>query len=342
MGRINLELTPGALVRWLAIGLGAWLGLAGALGPSPAAVGEPEIRIWVLTIEPRADWEEQQLVVAEIANDLLPPIIEKVLSGRFERYVWAERLEARLPEQPDERAKFLSELKDYGIALLLEPEIAFGERGLVVRTTVYDFRLVSRIDPNMRGVAAAAFMSPGADFGEIEQKLFGLAEDLAELIVTGRTAPPSVEKRVLLSAEVLVGCVQPANREDPELVTMSRRLTLELPYFLSQTSSPEGVQYSYAGLGARDFFAQCISQRGLFTSEQTSDVPGRQYDFELSGDLYHSEFDYLELVVYVDSRMRNFAVPLPVMRIPLPLDEKVIKETAERLSRELQEAAAAE
>ena len=163
----SLELSPADLRRFLTLAMGVWLWLAGPYGAPPAVAGLPEFQIAVLTMQlqfesdgMRDDQDELNSIVIELTNDLLPSIIEKTFSSRFQQYVWAERFDVSLPEEPSRRADLLNDFKARGVALLLWPQVNFSKRGISIRTVVYDFRSVSRIDANTRGMTVAVFMSP--------------------------------------------------------------------------------------------------------------------------------------------------------------------------------------
>ena len=208
------------------------------------------------------------------------------------------------------------------------------EQGYLIRVVTVDLRPgPGAID--WRGSRSLAVLDPGGSFTQIEAEMESIARRIA-LRYTGRTTSTSLQDR--RRTPVLVWCVQSANRGDRELEHVSRRLTLELPYFLIQSQKSGGAQYDFTGISARDYTAECRGRvSGGSSSNIRSYLSEERYAYVVSGtadmDRDVNGNATVSIKYLIDWREQGYAIPRTISNLPVELDDQALRGAAQRFLR---------
>jgi hypothetical protein len=184
-----------------------------------------------------------------------------------------------------------------------------------------------------RGTPSLAVLDPSGSFTQIEAEMKAIAQRIA-LRYTGRTTSPGLQGG---STPVLFWCIQSANRGDPELEQISRRLTLELPYYLIQSREGGRTQYDITGISARDYTGECAGRSTRQKSENRSYLDVERYAYVVSGiaDLERDDEanPSISIKYLIDSRAQGYSIPRTIANLPIELDDKTLKNAAKQFLR---------
>jgi hypothetical protein len=301
---------------------------------APAAQRE-EFQIAYYVIDSSGFQDKMQYLIAEIANDTLSQHIERQFYQETGAYAFVDRL-YELPEVDRQNSSLLMEvlasqeklLTKYGFDLVVVADLSVQERGYLVRVTSVDLRSgPGEID--WRGTPSLAVLEPTGNFVEVERKMEAIARRIA-LRYTGISARPTVQTRTV--APVLFWCIQSANPGDPELAHISRRLTLELPFFLGEQRQELEVRYDFTGISARDYIGECLEGRSGGSVSSRSYLDAKRFTYMVSG-IADIERDIegnpsVSIEYLFDWRTEGYAIPRRVTGISVELDEESLKRIA--------------
>ncbi len=154
---------------------------------------------------------------------------------------------------------------------------------------------------------------------EIEAKLNDLSIGLISVLATG---DKEVKER-----RVFFWCVSPADPGNRMLTTVSRRIALEMPYYLALLWEKEFPNSHLASLNPQDYYYNCGKIKGDYSRQQKgySDTPGYMdfdmYDYVIAAETRPAILDSVEIDFLVVERRagRYINIPLPTFSIPVEL-----------------------
>lgn len=297
-----------------------------------------EIRIAYFLIDTANFQDKRQFLVADIANDTLSQHIERQFGEQASAFAYVERIYDFPPGNGETPlATLLAREETFfvrgGFDMVVVANLEAEEQGYLIRVTTVDLRPGPGAI-NWRGTPSLAVLDPGGSFTQIETEMEAIAQRIA-LRYTGRTASTGLQ--FAGSTPVLFWCIQSANRGNPELEHISRLLTLELPYFLTQSLQGGGTQYEITGISARDYTDECTGRSIRQISKNRSYLDVERYAYVVSGvaDL-ERDVDAnpsISVKYLIDSRAQGYSIPRTIANLPVKLDDRALRNAAQQFLR---------
>jgi hypothetical protein len=311
------------------------LAFAVAVAPTIAAEGGG-VRIGFYVIDPSDFQDKMQFITAEIVNDTLSQHIERQFDQEAGLYAYVERLYEKLGVDRQSVTALTKALASrekllvfkYDFEIVVVADLSIEERGYLVRVTSVDLRSgPGNID--WRGTPNLAVLQPTGSFVDIEKEM----EAIARLIVrrfTGIDTRRVAQERKI--TPVLFWCIQSTNPKDQELMHISRRLTLELPFFLAEHSSALADKYSFTGMSARDYIGECLESGYGGSEPRRPYLDFNRYTYVVSGvagmDRNRTGQPSLSVKYLFDWRTEGYGIPEIVSDISPELDNELLDKTA--------------
>ena len=192
---------------------------------------------------------------------------------------------------------------------------------------------------DIRGVFDRTTIGIKADFSAIEDKLDEMASQIVRRVADGRTISRGLGRESISKASVLVWCVKPDDRDDKMLVTVSRRLTLELPHFLNKKLQTEKIRWEFVGLNSRRFVYECLRARSSIDRRPDEFLYEERFDYLMSGYLSRIGNDRLVFYASLYSRNQKREMPLGTYELAAKVSDAEISRVVEKLSKEFEEVA---
>jgi hypothetical protein len=245
---------------------GAAIWLATLAGARAQPFDQGQVAVGILPVElefssPIKSALNSSDVIARTLNDLIFNYIQHGLERGLDRRVSATKVASADVETGPEGQRLIAT-----IALKITSSGILGLRvsaGIVAR-------------PSQSEAEETLLLSPTIDYGELDGKVsefaLRIAKKIADLAATN--APPGKEN--LPRGIVRMYCVLPVEPGDRRLQQLARRLTLELPFYLNQTSLKGGLDIVVVGLDFKD---------SLNTCEQYRPVEGKT-NFDISAETF--------------------------------------------------------
>jgi hypothetical protein len=113
-------------------------------------------------------------------------------------------------------------------------------------------------------------LSPTIDYGELDQKLSEFALRIAKKIAELNVNNPLPAKHDLPRGIVRFYCVIPADANNSRMQALARRLTLELPFYLTEAGRKQNLDLAVLGLDFKEALSTCETVSvGPATSTET-------------------------------------------------------------------------
>ena len=333
VSNIHLTEKAGSFFRRMVILIFAVIVLATAGGPTTAQAGTgKKVRIGYYVIDPSGFEDKLQYITAEIVNDTLSQHIERQFDQEAGLYAYVERLNEPLDVDREDAAAVAEALASrekillfkYGFDIVVVADLSIEEDGYLVRVISVDLRLgPGEID--WRGTPSLAVLQPKPNFVDIEKEMEAIGRRIARRF-TGLDTLPTAQERVV--TPVLFWCIQSSNPEDRELSHISRRLTLELPFFLREHRYDLPEQYDFTAMSARDYIGECLEGGSGSSDPRRPYLDFDRYTYVVSGEA-DMDSDGMVTVKYLfDWRTEGYGIPQLMPDISPELDVKSLDETA--------------
>jgi len=220
-----------------------------ASGPLAVGMRAPDVRTEPspnTSSPPRPDRPSSDLI-ARTVSELLPNYIVRGLERGLERRVI-------VVERFDSQTFKGSEGQD--LAAIITPRVInAGSFGVRVSTSVATRGRASVLESE-----EVLLISPTTNFGELEFKLTEHGIGTAKRLVRLSVSEPSARDQQLPRGIVQFFCVQSDNPDDRHIQLLARRLTVELPYHLTEASKKRRLEIFVRGLEYSEVLASCESK----------------------------------------------------------------------------------
>ncbi len=338
---IHLGEKAESLVRRVLILILAAVVLASAGGTATAGKAGKAVRIGYYAIDPSGFKDKLQNITAEIVNDTLSQQFERQFDQEAGLYAYVERLYEPLGVNRQNAAAVAKALErqerilvfKYGFEIVVVADLSIEEGGYLVRVNSVDLRPgPGKID--WRGTPSLAVLQARPNFVDVKKEMEAIGRRIARRF-TGLDKLPTAQERLV--TPVLFWCIQSANPKDRELSHISRRLTLELPFFLREHRHDLPERFDFTGMSARDYIGECL-ERGFGGSDPRRPyLDFDRYTYVVSGQAEmdrNRAGDPMVIVKYLfDWRTEGYGIPQLMPGISLELDVKSLDKTAQTFLR---------
>jgi len=232
-----------------------WLGNAHVhamvFTPGPLIVGMKPTELQterVTTSSSRPNEAALSDVLARTVQDLLPGYIVRSLErGLDRRVVVLQKFNADSFTGPNGEP----------LGAIIEPRVV-SISGLGVKMSA---KITTRVGKSVLEGDEVLLLSPTTNYGELEEKMTDFGLRTAKRLAAMNTPDVSSANPALPRGVVRFYCVQPIDSANRTLQQLGRRLTLELPYFLTEASQKKGLDVAVRGLEFKEMLAVCQQQR---------------------------------------------------------------------------------
>lgn len=290
----------------IAFGLLLLHSAAGTLRPAFAEA--PPLVVAISEVQTSSDADDDQMLLADIAGDILAQSIEH---GFREGGVFAKFMRVDTPPTENEaRRAWAVDLNGAGANYYLATELQFLASGYVLRVQPIDLSSAKSDEWVWSGpVETTVIAGRGEpDLASIQDELTNVSHRVVQMIARG-------------AQTIRCWCIEPIF-PDPITDVVSRQLTLELPFYLSNVESLSG-KYLFVGLRVTEYRAQCVSRS---TDRKEYDPQG----YVISGEVRKDVENTLLVRLFLSSLNTN--VPLLNARYGIDQTESISMAVAQRVS----------
>jgi hypothetical protein len=242
------------------------------IGPGPLIVGMKKTDLILHQSSGKFSTERQfDEVIARTIWELLPSYIARSLERSLDRPVI-------VVSEFDELQFMARDGKP--LAAIIQSE--------VVSTAGFGVRVATKVSVRPKSTVIEGeenlLVSPSTNFGELERKLLDHGVRTSKKFAMLSSGESQAFAQVGPRGIVQFFCITPDNLEDRKLAQLSQRLTLELPFHLTEASKKRGVEVFVRGLGIRESFA-CVNPSGLSGIQPTGGTQGTVENYTWDGSL---------------------------------------------------------
>jgi hypothetical protein len=278
------------------------------------------LRIVIAPIIVSSDAPKEQHLLADIMGDILAWNLSKTLWEETGSDVRIEQMEGLSLENENDLEMAIRFLIGKDFSHLIWGELSSSSPlGYALRTRIIDLKMATRVGPNRASKSLSAIMSGRSDFDEIEAKIADLSLGLTRVLATGET--DTKEKRVFF------WCVSPADPDNRSLATVSRRIALEMPYYLALHWEKEFPDNHLASLNPKDYYYHCGKLKGDISRQQKGDLlaaPGYMdfdmYDYIITAETIPAKSDTVEIYFLVVERRAGRYINIPIPKLSIPVN----------------------
>jgi hypothetical protein len=292
----------------------------------------------------RIDSESSQRIVTSDTKSLAVATLSKTVAELIPNYIqrsFERGLDRRVTVIPILSATpsiLVELLKKYGddLRVIIVPNLAQSSSG--IRVTAAYIVPQQDMSPDKWAVAGEEnlLLSPDTDYGALDGQLLSFGTRIAERVVGIFLNTPSLNATNASDKPrglIRLWCVAPLESSDPKLSQVSRILTLELPFYLTEASRERGLELVVQGPDVRDAITNCDPNAGakqnLRLPEPTSSIETFSWDATLTAS--KSPQQGFTLVVRSSERDRKFGY----QRLPSVDFKEVSQESFKKVADEL-------
>jgi hypothetical protein len=216
---------------------------AGIFAPRPFIVGMSRLVYYRAESPPEFRFDRGDDLISRTVVEVLPNYILRGLEQGLNR---------RVTVVPNFNPDSFTTQDGQSVDAVVSPTVTVVP-GLGVRILT---RVAVRGSSSGREIEESLLIPRKADFGELDSKMMehGLATARRLAILNSESAS---RKGGVISGLAQFFCVIPDNPDDRRLVLLARRLTLELPFYLTQASRKRKLDVLVRGLEFRESLATC-------------------------------------------------------------------------------------
>jgi hypothetical protein len=284
------------------------------MAPRPAAAaGEPLIIAFSTIKADEAMSLEEGFLVDLVPAILLQNIQDQVSRGTG-RFVELRRIvEPPSPDQPEVK-EWARRHREEGVYYYIAMDLNFRPEGYVLHVQPVSLVGAETERWGWSGETETTIIGGQGriDLEKVEEKSKEVSKRVAEIIERGP------------EETILCWCIQPLDDNSTDLVIVSRRLTLELPFHLAMEEKLGGRTYKIEGLRVPEYRVECIHGNEL---KQYS-----QYSYLISGEVRSTKGGRIEVSLRVDARDIGVGIPLGSFSIRDAHDENIPEKAVKKIS----------